>query len=516
MVQIKNFFTKNKSAFIYFLLLMIWIDLVGFAIFNHEYFRDEVRDLSLAKNVISPVDLFFNTQNEGHPFLWYFLLFIAKSIFASNLVLPGITFLTAFLAISIFLMYAPFNIWLKCLFVFSALSVYEYSVIARPYGISMLFLFLIAVFYKVRADHPILLAILLVLLANSNVHSAILSAIITLIWLSEGIQLDPKIKFKKVTGTFFICALILISGFLFCAYCVMPKGNSIIFPKSSSFSIEKVISNVLSTIIRPDQIIKSLLPDFFPFWSIIFFYYLAVLGLSKQPKLCLAAFFAQLGLGLLFYLVYPGSTGQQGLLLVFLIFLYWIAAEKQPRSALRPDLNGKIFSIGLLIGLVPLILGNVITIKDTYWNDIVSERSSSKAFAYFINNSPEFKNAILIPEPDYYSESLPYYMDNRIFFPRENRYGTTVSWTTAADKVLSIRKLLSEAKRIKIETGQPVLIVFGHLGFDPRIMTHKNYSYNKVFTWNDLEIEEFNQSTTLVTEFTTAVNNEIYKIYAVN
>ncbi len=94
------------------------------------------------------------------------------------LVLPVTSIVIAFAAVTIFMFFAPFPLWFKSLFIFTIFSCYEYSVMARNYGISMLLLFVGAMLYQHRKKYPLLLAFILALLANTNIHSAILVCLI--------------------------------------------------------------------------------------------------------------------------------------------------------------------------------------------------------------------------------------------------------------------------------------------------------------------------------------------------
>ena len=141
--------------------------------------------------------------------------------------------------------------------------------------------------------------------------------------------------------------------------------------------------------------------------------------------------------------------------------------------------------------------------------------SSSKAFGSFLNASREFHEAILLPEPDYFIESLPYYAHNPIYFAREGRFGTTVTWSTAAAVDLSLGQMVSLARKLKAQYRRPVLVVLGH----PRAVTDATgdiwYLYNKHFTWSVAEHEDAAHALTPVAEFPTAAE-EKYWIYAVN
>jgi len=182
LAQSKYPFADAKHALVAVAILGIWLAMVIFTVTRHEFWRDEVRALSTARAASSPLDLFGLTKYGGHPILWYLLLYIGKSIVDTPLVLPVISVIIAFAAVAVFMFFAPFPLWIRCLFIFSALPLYEYSVMARNYGISMLLLFVAAVLYRNRARHSMSLAFVLVLLANTNVHSAMLVCLIGALW----------------------------------------------------------------------------------------------------------------------------------------------------------------------------------------------------------------------------------------------------------------------------------------------------------------------------------------------
>lgn len=62
---------------------------------------------------------------------------------------------------------------------------YEYSVIARSYSLSILFLFLIAILYARRFEYPLWYSLLIFLLFNTNVHSFFIAASLTILLIWE-------------------------------------------------------------------------------------------------------------------------------------------------------------------------------------------------------------------------------------------------------------------------------------------------------------------------------------------
>jgi hypothetical protein len=150
--------------------------------------------------------------------------------------------------------------------------------------------------------------------------------------------------------------------------------------------------------------------------------------------------------------------------------------------------------------------------------DMRLEVSAGKAFGAFLNGSEMYRDAILVPEPDYLIESLPYYAQNKIYLPREHRFGTVVFFTEAADGRLSLGELLSVARDLQSRNGRPALIVFGHPDVPWAGTEHAagqiDYSYNKTLSWTTGDLVDAAKSLTLVAEFESA-GDEQYRVYAI-
>jgi hypothetical protein len=493
------------------LMLVVWLTLVVLTSTQHELWRDEVRALSLARGADSLLDLYRRTQYDGHPFLWFLLLYSGTVLVDTPLILPILSIGVAFAAVTLFMVTAPFALWVKCLFIFSALPLYEYSVMARNYGISMLLMFLAVVLYKARKSHPWLLGVVLALLANTNVHSTILTGLFTGIWFwDEVIRKEKETESAKVLP--FIIALgIILGGVALSILWTWPRQNTILTNVHRTFSTGSFVSALERSALSPQRAFYLLMPAWAG-WSIGILIQLTVLGLLFRPPLFLAALGAQLTLGSFFQLAYWGGYRHQGLLLIFLISLYWLAFASDRTDRLSKTARG-FLTVGFTALLI-LTAGNIARSGERIWRDINRDMSSSKALGDFLSNSPVYQDAMIVPEPAYLAESLPYYAPNRIYFPREGRFGTTVSWTTAASSYMSLGDLLSVARDLKARHDQPVLILYGHRARIRPVAFEKTYSYNKVFTWTPEQAAEFKASTVLVADFKEAVNDEKYEIYA--
>jgi mannose/fructose/N-acetylgalactosamine-specific phosphotransferase system component IIC len=83
-----KFIRRNLRVAVPIALLGTWLTVVIFVTTQHEYWRDEVRALSLARAALSPLDLYGLTQYDVHSILSFFILYLGKSVVDTPLVLP--------------------------------------------------------------------------------------------------------------------------------------------------------------------------------------------------------------------------------------------------------------------------------------------------------------------------------------------------------------------------------------------------------------------------------------------
>jgi len=217
--------------------------------------------------------------------------------------------------------------------------------------------------------------------------------------------------------------------------------------------------------------------------------------------------------------VYPGSYRHQGLLLVFLITLYWIASDASPPVP-RWRFLARLARVGRH-GCLPALL--VISLSTGIYKvvmDVGYEMSASRAFGAYLDAHPEHQDAILISEPDFYIESLPYYAHNRIYIVREQRFGDTVKFTRRAELHLDLGELLRAAWRIHVGQNKEVLIALGHLkDFDPladggEASKSLSYGYGRTLSWTGEDLRVWKASTKLIARFADdVIGDERYAVY---
>jgi hypothetical protein len=500
----------SRSTTIAFSVVSFWLGLVVFTATRHEFWRDEVRALSLARAADSPLDLYTLVQYDGHPLLWHLVLFLGTSIVDTPLVLPIASIIIAFAAVAVFMWSSPFPLWFRCAFIFGALPVFEYSVMARNYGISMLLLFLAAILYRTRSTHPFRLAFVLALLANTNVHSAMFACLIAAAWAwdiaaGHGPALVAS-GFRR-----YLPLVVVAAGVLLCFVSTAPRENTILTAVRDSAGLSPIWAALRRAVLRPDLTFPDLIPSWVRPKPAILVLYGAIAGLFMRPNLLLAALAAQTAFGVFFQVVYAGRFRHQGLYLVFLVFLYWLYMESPGARAWagvrRLGSGGGLF--GAVLILVLFDLGRA---PRRVWADINGTKSASQAFGVFLRESPHFHDAVIVPEPDFRMESLPYYAGNRIYLPREARFATTVSWTTASKAHLTLGELLRAARAVRSSYGSPVLIVLAPTALDSDA-GQKRVAYGKVFSWTSEETAEFRSATRLLRDFDASEGDEDYRVF---
>lgn len=513
-------------------IFAVWLGIVLATIMHHEFWRDEVRPFSLAIASPSLFDLPEYLNNEGHPVVWYMLLRFGYQALGSYTALPVVSILIAGAAVLLFLFRSPFSLCLKCLFIFSVFPLYEYSVMARNYGISMLLMFCFAAVYPHRRRYPFFLAVILALLANTNVHSLMVAGILTVLWLWEETVVDQHgLSARRLWLLGLSCALILTAA-IFAVKTALPDERTIATHALHAATFRDYLNPFVKVLCEPwktmgviipgperllyflpqDGVLRSVIDTVWHLLQILIIVAL-LLGLVIRARLALGLTAAFLAFGFLFNFVYSGQLRHQGIFLVFVLVLYWLNAEQG--QSFRGALPARINRLVLII-VLPLLLiwGDCLAIYKVR-RDFKQELSSCKALGAWLNCRPEYKDAIILGEPDYSLEALPYYAANRIFIPRESRFGNWVRFTTESRAVISLGELLDAAQGVKKNARHTTLLL---LGFPAGLFEHKSseaYSYNKVLVWTPSEWQRFKQSTKRVAGFWSSTTDENFDLYEV-
>jgi hypothetical protein len=511
-----------------FLLFGLWLAAAGALAWRHVIWRDEARALSFATQGEDWIAMLQGLHGDSHPALWYLLLRAAYGIAGRPEVLPLLAFAIALAAAWLLAWRSPFPRPLIALILASHFFIYEFSVMARNYGIGMLILFALAIAYPLCRERGVALGALLFLLANCNVIAAILAGAFSIFWFIDILD-ETGPRWSPAMANFAVNAAIAAAGAVLSFATVYPTFND---AAVASHPAGVTTRDVLSAIANPALSFAQLLgwqvaPTYFavPWTPIVIsvggpLLIGATLGLIDRKGALLACLASLAGLSAFFFVVYPGEYRHQATWLAFVIAMYWISwkPNRPAREQAATHRNGGSFPlirrVGLACFLVLIGVQATLGLADLAFAAIVDEpESRSRDFADLVSQRPDLKDAVLIADPDYMLEPMHYYLPNSTYFVRERRYGEYVRFTRKARLHLTLGDLLDEARAIHLSTGRPVVIALAwRLGeIDPARVYRESYVWT--FSAPGDQIERFRQATTLLAQFPKATSGESYDVY---
>jgi hypothetical protein len=477
--------------------------------FNHVMWRDEVRALSVATGSASWGQLLSELRFEGHPILWYAVLKVGFFITGSRLVLPVLALVFAIAAAFVILRYCPFPMWLRLAAVFGAFLGYELSVKARNYGIGVLLMMVACVAFRDRRDRPLVLGVVLLLLANTSVHAAIAAMVLLFIWLLDVGSAERR-SIRTVQGIGAIA--IAVGGILFSLLSSRPGPGMAWATGLESLSVNKIPAMIFADPGRSLRDIAAV--SQFP-WHIVgikgnlaasIIVDLCIVWLlwclRRNPRALVAVVITVVGYAIFFLNVYSGSLRHAGMVLFLIIAICWIEYDRAP-------------SPRIVLGLLPLLLLQLLALPVMAGRALLHPESSSKSLASFIRERPQYRNAVLMAEPDYFMEAMPYYVGNPIFMPRNGEFRNRVSFdkTGLRRRILSLDELTTMAQRVSCERRQPVLLSIGHRDFRTMQEGAGYPAYEGMkFTWDAASRARLGRP---VADFPYATSDETYLVYEV-
>jgi hypothetical protein len=428
-------------------LYLIWIGLVAWLLSGHVFWRDEVRGYSLALSGSNVLEMLRNVHGEGHPALWYLLLRGAHQIAPYREVLPVVGALFGFATMGLVALRAPFRLPIIGLILFSWYGAFEYVVVARNYGIAALVMFLIAALYG-RVRNNLWFGVLLAILCNTNVPSALIAACFLLFRLVE--MLGERSALTR-RDWLMLCGNVAIAtiGAWLCFRTVYPTFNdAAVSTNFGTFTVGKVISGLLDT--------KKGFPHLGLPHSLLIVVF--CFGLVHRPAALLASAVAFFALKLFFYFVYLSYYRHEILFIIFLLALHWMVAEGAGGTRFQRRWTDYVRFGGQWAFVSFLVAHSLMLIKPIYEQIQGIPYSRSAELAGLLQR-PDLSTAIVMGDPDTMLEPLPYYVDNPLWFLRQQRFGNVVRLTRDARRELTLDDILADAEKLNKATGRPIVIL---------------------------------------------------------
>jgi hypothetical protein len=161
-------------------LVLPFVLLLAVDCWHHDMWGDELHAWGLTVGSGSLGELFHNLHYEGHPGLWHLMLWIPSRLSPSPIGIRLVSFAVGAAIILMIGLVSPFSRAEKILLLLNYFIVFEYTVMARNYGIGLLLAMLYAVVRRGATERPVLAGLLLGAMANANVYALFLSGFLAL------------------------------------------------------------------------------------------------------------------------------------------------------------------------------------------------------------------------------------------------------------------------------------------------------------------------------------------------
>jgi hypothetical protein len=148
-------------------------------------------------------------------------------------------------------------------------------------------------------------------------------------------------------------------------------------------------------------------------------------------------------------MIYTAMERHLGVLAAFLLTLLWMQRHRQAPRRTR-------FTPLLLTGLAAVFLAHIGAAYFTIRPWLEYEYSQSRNAGDFLN--AQHPDAIVICEPDFWAEPLPYYCANPIYIIREERFGDHCRFIGPYNQPRTLGDVIGAAERLFRETGKPVIV----------------------------------------------------------
>lgn len=330
--MIKNvlcFLSKNKLNIFF---IIIWFIIAFFTMLNHEVgYWDELRPISFIKEYDDFESLLFYIRHDGHPYLWYFVLYPFVKAGFTEFSMQVISLLFVFASIILLFFKSKFNILLKIFIAFSSGMIYFMGIIPRCYSLIPFFIFLIAIVYPKRINHPFLYSFLIIMLSQTHAYVWGFCLICALLFLYEAtkeyIKEDKKSRLKLLILflVFFLYSFYMIKNYVDILFFI--REQFVYLSEFKSIWAVETFGNTFNIIVKNAYVFSVKNFQGFIFLICFILYFIALFKTNKKP--CLIFLFSILYFFSFWFFVYTGGIYYQKLFLcfLFLIFSYWISQK---------------------------------------------------------------------------------------------------------------------------------------------------------------------------------------------
>jgi hypothetical protein len=444
---------------------LLFLLFTGFTAYHHELWRDEMGPWLIARDSRSLFDIFHNIRYDGHPSLWYILLWPLTRLTADPESMKLVNLAASAGAVFLIARAAPAPWWIRLAFALGYFPVYEYGAISRNYALGLLAMVAFCAVFPYRRERPYLPGVLLLLAANTSMLACLL-AIAAVIMLAIDAVAEPSGR-KEGWGGIAIGAI----GIVFAVWQMIPPPDSgyamgwhfALEPAKLALVLKKMTAAYLPLPKPGPGFWETELLGAFPLyrgfsWVAAPLLLVTVsLALLRRPLALVYFLVGSLGLLAFFYAKHVGYPRHHGFFFVCLGTALWLARSVRPVEL--PGMLGPVarYSERAVAILLPAILavhlaGAAIAAAGEYKYTF----SAAKETAAMIRERG-LDRLPLIADLDITGMPVVGYLDKQsAYYPCGDRFGSYVVWDTGR-MLHSI--VWEQAPLLARKSGSPVVVL---------------------------------------------------------
>lgn len=437
-MNVKEFIKKNKEKIFIIFFTLLYAIITAILAFHHENWRDENQVWLLCKN-LSITDLLVQLKYEGHPIVWFALIFPFAKLGFSCKILNIISWIVMVTSVFIILKKAPFSKIAKIAIIITFPFMYQYVIVARNYSLIVLFVTLICLLDYKRKEHPILYAIVLALLANTHLIMVGLVGMITITFYIYELTINRKNNTKEENSKLLKGFLIVVvGGIILLIQLIRCLTVASELPKEINIA-ELIKLTIYNLSEYAGCLIYSNKGKYIIDILFLLFIAFGIWDYRKETIIFAGAVIFQC----LIYSILGIMELYMGMsILLILIYVMWTKSN----DILENNGNKKIITM-FEIMLIIISLLSIPKIKSVCTAEYKFNYSSAPEMAQYINENIE-NNAIIIADRDAECSSMiPYIKNNSKFWNvRTQQYYTYVTWNWDREREITGEEVEKELK----------------------------------------------------------------------
>lgn len=415
-----------------YMILILFTAISGYVALHHEPWRDEAQAWLIVRDCPDLGCVERLMGYEGTPMMWHLAVYPLAKLGLPYESMAAAHFIIAVLAVSILVLYSPFNLYEKLLLVLGYFLLFEYTVVARSYILTALFLFLAAAVYRDRFTKPAAYSLTLALLANTTVHGLVAAVVIAAAYAFESLgRMRNREQWQAGGRKFAVFSAIALLGFAASAAQLSPPQD--LAPSLAGWYLNPRENILLAAYSLGDAFLPAVIGAASALFAVPFVILTA--AFFYRRRFTLGVYLAiLLAFTAIFAFKHAGMARHHGIIFLSFIFCLWTGqshAEGAPALRLPERVGRLITKQNLSMLFIQLLYLQVFCAFVASYEDATIEYSTGREVALFLaqNNFTGNDTLVATYHSEVASSALPYLPPGfRVYQIERGEFGSYVVW----------------------------------------------------------------------------------------